>query len=84
MIAKIAKILCLVALIAIAGCASLDEGYSTNYGLTSTEDPQARRNPIDESYGGGTLGIQRIEEYEEKYQRQDLIDHGESAKPVEQ
>ena len=80
----IARILCLVALIAIAGCAALDEGYTTNYGLTNTEDPQARSNPVDESYGGGTVGIQRIEEYDEKYQRQDLIDQGEPTEPVEQ
>ncbi len=80
----IARILCLIALIAVAGCATFDEGYTTNYGLTSTEDPQARSNPVDESYGGGTIGIEEIEEYEEKYHRQDLIDGGESTKPVEQ
>jgi len=63
----LARILCLIMLFGVAGCAALDDGYTTHYGLTSTEYSRGRQNPAEETYTGGTVGIQEIEEYEEKY-----------------
>jgi len=63
----LARILCLIMLFGVAGCAALDDGYTTHYGLTSTEYSRGRQNPTEETYTGGTVGIQEIEEYEEKY-----------------
>lgn len=74
-----ARILCFSALLTVVGCAALDEGYTTHYGLTSTENPQAQANPAGDSYRGGTVGIQEIEEYEEKYRERDVIKSGESG-----
>jgi len=67
------SIVCAAALFAGVGCAALDEGYSTHYGLTSTDPPRARENPADESYSRGFVDIQEIEEYEEKYQKRDIM-----------
>jgi hypothetical protein len=79
-----AIILFAVALFAAAGCAALDEGYSTRYGLTSTENPRARENPVDEGYSSGIVGIQDVEEYEEKYQKKDIMKPGDTAEPPTQ
>lgn len=72
------------ALLVVAGCASLDEGYSTHYGLTSTEPPSARENPGEEGYGSGFVGIQEIEEYEETYQKKDIMKKDEPTEPSEE
>ncbi len=77
----LAKIICVVALLTLAGCAALDEGYSAHYGLMSTENPQATANPVDESYGGGTVGIREIEEYEDKYRERDVLGSQEIDRP---
>jgi len=70
-------------LLASVGCAALDEGYSTHYGLTSTESPAGRPNPAEEGYRGGTVGIQEIEEYDEKYREKDVIERVETPVPSE-
>jgi hypothetical protein len=70
-----------VALLTLGGCAALDEGYNTRYGLTNTENPQATANPVDESYGGGTVGIREIEEYEGKYRERDVLEAQEIDSP---
>ena len=75
------RIICVVALLTLAGCAALDEGYSARYGLMSTENPQASANPVDESFGGGTVGIREIEEYADKYQERDVLEPQEIDDP---
>ncbi len=70
-------------LLASVGCAALDEGYSTHYGLTSTESLTGSPNPAEEGYRGGTVGIQEIEEYDEKYREKDVIERVETPEPSE-
>ena len=77
------RALCLMLLLASVGCAALGEGYSTHYGLTSTESPTGSPNPAEESYRGGTVGIQEIEEYDEKYREKDVIERVETPEPSE-
>jgi len=77
------RALCLFALLTAAGCAGLDEGYTTHYGLTSTEQSSTLVNPVDETYIQGAVGIQEMEEYEEKYYRKDILSEGESEEPTE-
>lgn len=84
MFAGIPAILCISALITLAGCAAIDEGYSAHYGLTGAEYPQAPSNPLDEAYPGGTVGIRQAEEYEEKYRERDVMERGESTETAEQ
>ena len=74
-----ARILCFSALLTVVGCAALDDGYTTHYGLTSTESPQVGTNPAGDSYRGSTVDIQEMEEYEEKYRERDVIESGESG-----
>ncbi len=76
--------ICLMLLLAAAGCTALDEGYSTHYGLTSTEYPRGRPNPAEETYGGGKVGIQEIEEYEEKYREKDVMEREAPADAAEE
>ena len=80
-LALLAGILCMAALLIDVGCASIGEGYSTRYGLMSTEKPQIQPQSADESYGGGLVGIQEIEAYEKKYQERDVIKHDDAPQP---
>jgi hypothetical protein len=75
------KIICVVALLTLAGCAALGEGYSARYGLTNTENPQATANPVDESFSGGTVGIHEIEDYEKKYRERNVLGPQEIDSP---
>ncbi len=67
-------------LFGVAGCAALDEGYTTHYGLTSTE----YSHPAEKTYTGGTVGIQEIEEYEEKYREKDVLEHRAAPESTEE
>lgn len=78
------KILCLIILLTTVGCAALSEGYSTHYGLTSTDYPSVGPNVAEETYKGGTVGIQEIEEYDEKYREKDVIERAVAPEPSEQ
>jgi len=80
----LARILCLIMLLGVAGCAALDEGYTTHYGLTSTEYSRGRQNPAEKTYTGGTVGIQEIEEYEEKYREKDVLEHRAAPESTEE
>lgn len=68
------RIICIgILLVAMAGCASLDEGYTTRYGLTNPESSLVPPTPTDETYQKGSVGQEYLEEYDKKYHEKDVL-----------
>jgi hypothetical protein len=82
--AKLVLATLLMILLTAVGCASLDEGYTARYGLTNPENPPVHPDLMDETYGGGIVGQQEIEEYDKKYHEQDIFKPAPSEPSQEQ
>lgn len=74
----------LVVFLTALGCASIEEGYSTHYGLTNPDVPPVNPDLTDESYRGGVVGQQEIEEYDKKYHDQETFTPPPSESSEEQ
>ena len=74
----------IMTLLIVAGCTSFREGYTTNYGLANPDTPPVNPDLVGETYGSGTIGQKQIEEYEEKYNEQDIYKQPEQEEPSEE
>ena len=67
-------ILCISGLLLTVGCASFKDGYTARFGLANPDNPPIHPNPVDETYSGGTIGQQQIEEYDRKYHDKTILE----------
>lgn len=79
----LARILVMVALLAMAGCAALEEGYTARYGLANPDTRPVHPDIVDESQASGSIGQQYIEDYDKKYREKDIFDRPETE-PLEE
>ena len=56
-----------------AGCATFEDGYATRFGLANPEYPVVPPAPTDETYSGGSVGQEYIEEYDKKYHEKAVL-----------
>ncbi|RJP22242.1 MAG: hypothetical protein C4520_08575 [Candidatus Abyssobacteria bacterium SURF_5] len=68
----------------VVGCASLDEDYSTRFGLANPEYPLIPPTPTDEAYPKGSVGQQYIEEYDKKYHEEEVLPPLDSQEAAQQ
>jgi len=69
-----------IVLIFPTGCTIFRDGFATRFGLTNPEYPLVAPTPTDETYSGGAVGQQYMEEYDKKYHEKTVLPS--STEPV--
>jgi hypothetical protein len=77
------KILIAIVFIFPAGCAMFRDGFTTRFGLANPEYPLVSPTPTDETYSGGAVGQQYIEEYDKKYHEKTVLPSSNEPAPEE-
>ncbi len=67
------KIVAGLALLSVSGCASVQEGYTTRYGLTNPDYSLVSPTPADEAYPKNNVGQEYIEGYDRKYHEKGAV-----------
>lgn len=73
------KILIAIVFLFPAGCAMFRDGFATRFGLANPEYPLVSPTPTDETYSGGNVGQQYIEDYDKKYHEKAVLPSSEPA-----